>query len=127
MRLFVFLLLAAALVLSAADVNVAGKWSGSFNITAPDGTNQEGTAFLVLKQDGDKITGTGGPDEERQWTIEKGSISGGKVTFEVKSEEDGTIFKCNLALEGEHLKGPITALAPDGQTMAAKADLTRVK
>jgi len=127
MRVFVFFLLAAALVLSAADVNVNGKWSGAFSITRPDGATDDGTAFAVLKQEGGKIAGTAGPDEEHQWTIEKGAITGNKVAFEVKSTEDGTIFKCNLALEGDHLKGPVVALAPDGQTLAAKVDFSRVK
>ncbi len=127
MRLFVFFLLAAALVLSAADGNVSGKWSGSFSLTRPDGTNDDGTAFAVLKQEGGRITGTAGPDEEHQWTIEKGAIADSRVTFEVKSDEDGTIFKCNLVLEGDHLKGPITAVAPDGQAMPAKVDFSRVK
>jgi len=47
MKLFVFFLLAVALVLSAADVNVTGKWSGSVNVTQPDGTNEEGTTFAI--------------------------------------------------------------------------------
>ena len=80
-----------------------GHWSGSFSITAPDGINQDGTAFMILKQEG------------------------AKITFEVKSTEDGTVFKCDLVLDGDHLKGPISAVAPDGQRMAAKADLSRVK
>jgi len=127
MRLFVFLLLAAALVLSAADANLTGKWSGSFTITRPDGTNDDGTAFAVLKQDGAQLTGTAGPDEDHQWTLEKGAIDGNKVTFEVKSAEDGTIFKCDLVLEGDHLKGPVSAVSPDGQALSAKVDFTRVK
>jgi len=127
MRVFVFLLLAAALVLSAADVNVRGKWSGSFTLMRPDATTDEGTAFAVLKQDGGQITGTAGPDEDHQWTLEKGTLSGNKATFEVKSAEDGTLFKCDLTLDGDHLKGPVTATATDGQVLSAKADFTRVK
>src|ERR1035438_10554808 len=83
MKLFVFFLLAVALVLSAADVNVTGKWSGSVNVTQPDGTNEEGTTFAILKQDGGTVTGTAGPDEATQWTIEKGAIAGNKVTLQV--------------------------------------------
>lgn len=127
MRVFLLFLLAAPLVLSAADVNLSGKWSGSFSITRPDGTNDDGTAFAVLKQEGGQITGTAGPDQEHQWTIEKGAIAGNKVTFQVKSTEDGTTFKCDLVLEGDHLKGPVTAVAPDGQTLAAKVDFSRMK
>ncbi len=127
MKLFACFLFACALALSAAEVNVNGKWSGSFSLTRPDGTNDDGTAFAVLKQAGGQLTGTAGPDEEHQWTIAKGAISGNKVTFEVTSDQDGTVFKCNLILDGDHLKGPVTAVGPDGQTMNAKADFTRVK
>jgi len=127
MKLFLFLLLAAALVLSAADANVTGKWSGTFSLTRPDGTNDDGTAYAVLKQNGSQITGTAGPDEEHQWPVEKGSVSGSKVTFEVKSTEDGTLFKCDLTLDGDHLRGPISATSADGQTMPAKVDFARVK
>jgi hypothetical protein len=127
MKALVFLLLAAALALSAADVNVSGKWSGSFSITRPDGTNDDGTAYAVLKQDGGQLTGTAGPDEDHQWTLDKGTVTGNKVAFEVKSAEDGTIFKCDLVLDGDHLKGPISATAPDGQVLAAKVDFSRVK
>jgi len=127
MKVFVFFLLAAALVLSAADGNVSGKWSGAFSLTRPDGTNDDGTAYAVLKQEGGQVTGTAGPDEGHQWTIEKGTITGNKVTFELKSAQDGTFFKCNLVLEGDHLTGPISAVTPNGQTMAAKVDLARVK
>ncbi|MGA8580675.1 MAG: hypothetical protein WB579_18465 [Bryobacteraceae bacterium] len=127
MKVFLFLLLAMALVLSAADVNVSGKWSGSFNVTRPDGTNDGGTAYAVLKQDGAHLTGTAGPDEDNQWTLENGTVSGNKVTFQVKKADEGTVFKCDLTLEGEHLKGPITAFVPDGETLAGTLDLTRAK
>jgi hypothetical protein len=127
MKLFVFFLLAVALVLSAADVNVTGKWSGSVNVAQPDGTNQEGTTFAILKQDGGTITGTAGPDEATQWTIEKGAIAGNKVTLQVRDSDGTTTYKCDLVLEGDHLKGPVTIVTGDGQTVAAKLDLSRVK
>jgi hypothetical protein len=127
MKVFVLFLLAVALVLSAADVNVSGKWSGSANVTQPDGTNQEGTTFAILKQDGGQVTGTAGPDEATQWTIEKGAITGNKVTLEVRDADGATVYKCNLVIEGDHLKGPFTIVTADGQTVAGKLDLSRVK
>jgi len=127
MKALVFLLAVLALVLSAADTNISGKWSGSFSITRSDGTNDDGTAFAVLKQEGGQLTGTAGPDEEHQWAITKGSVSGNKVTFAVKSTEDGTVFQCTLVLEGDHIKGPVAATNADGQTLAAKVDFSRVK
>jgi hypothetical protein len=96
-------------------------------MTQPDGTNQEGTTFAIVKQAGGQITGTAGPDEETQWPIIKGAITGNKVTLEVKEPDGATTYKCDLVLEGDHLKGPVTIVTPDGQTVAAKLDLSRVK
>jgi hypothetical protein len=45
-----FLLLAVLALYATADINVTGKWSGSFNSTAPDGASKESTAVLLLKQ-----------------------------------------------------------------------------
>ena len=80
-----------------------------------------------MKQDGGTITGTAGPDEATQWTIEKGAIAGNKVTLQVRDSDGTTTYKCDLVLEGDHLKGSVTIVTGDGQTVAAKLDLSRVK
>ena len=66
-----------AVALSAVSLfaDVTGKWSGSFESTRDGETKQE-TAVLNLTQSGNKITGTAGPDEEKQMTIRAGSIEG---------------------------------------------------
>jgi len=127
MRGFGIVLFAAALSLAAGGLDLSGKWSGSFVAVAPDGQNHDSGAYAVFKQTGDQLGGTIGPDEGNQWTIEKGSVNGNKVTIEAKSADDGTSFKCDLVLEGDHLKGPIAATRPDGEKMSATLDLTRVK
>src|SRR5262249_55725739 len=71
--------------------DVSGKWSGSFDITGPDGQTKPDTAFLNLKQDGNKITGTAGPNEEKQFDIKTGSISGNKIALEVVMEDGGVL------------------------------------
>ena len=48
-----------ALVASAADIS--GTWSGTLKITGPDGQTQDDTIHMILKQDGNKLTGTAGP------------------------------------------------------------------
>lgn len=116
-----FLSVAMALVAAAADVS--GKWSGSLT---PEGGQSNG-AFAVLKQSGSTITGTAGPDEGQQWPDLKGTIRGDKVTVEVKSPEDGTVYKCDLVLMGDHLKGEVSATGSGGQAMKGTMDLARVK
>src|SRR5579872_7048633 len=122
-KILVCSLLAAAMALTAAGADITGKWSGSF---APEGGQSE-SAYAVLKQAGTAVTGTAGPDESQQWPDLKGTIHGDKVTVEVKSPQDGSVYKCELVLAGDHLKGDVTAKTPDGQELKAKMDLARVK
>lgn len=116
------MLLFAAMALSAADIS--GKWSGSFTMTGPGGEDQQDTAFVILQQKGTELTGSGGPDESRQWPILKGKVEGNKITFEVQS--DGPLYKVECMLVGDHIKGDVTVVQ-EGQTAKAKVDVTRVK
>jgi hypothetical protein len=119
--------LACCLLLSVASLlaDVSGKWSGSFDITGPDGQTKADTAFLSLKQDGGKITGTAGPNEEKQFAIKSGKIDGDKITMEVEME-DGGVLSFDLALAEDHIKGQVTGHMGD-EKMTAKIDVTRVK
>jgi hypothetical protein len=119
----VCILLFAVMTLSAADIS--GKWSGSFTMTNAEGETHEGNAFVIFKQNGTEITGSGGPDENQQWPISKGKIEGDKITFEVQS--DGPLYKVSLTLDGDHIKGEATVVEEGQPANKAKVDLTRVK
>jgi len=123
MKVLVYLLLAAALLLTAADANVTGKWSGTFST---DDGSDSGSAVVILKQTGHQITGSGGSEEDPSWPIEKGTVTGNKVNIEVK-RPDGTLYKCDLVVDGDHLKGAVAVTTPDGQAIKGKLDLARVK
>lgn len=118
--LCLFLSIALAFTASAADIS--GKWSGSFQPDNGDG----GSAYVILKQSGSTITGSGGPDANEQWPGLHGTISGSTVAFEVKSADDGTVYKCVLVLDGDHLKGEVQFTTAEGQSAKARLDLTRV-
>ncbi|HEV8040498.1 MAG TPA: hypothetical protein VGP62_16635 [Bryobacteraceae bacterium] len=105
--------------------DVSGKWSGSFDITGPDGETKADTAFLNLKQEGGKITGTAGPNEEKQFEIKTGKIDGDKIALEVVMD-DGGVMTFDLALADDHIKGNVKGQMGD-ETMTAKLDVTRVK
>ena len=124
MKTFVCLgaLWCAAMTLSAADIS--GKWSGEFTVTSPGGESQHDTAFVIFQQKGTVLTGSGGPDEARQWPILKGKVEGNRITFEVQS--DGPLYKVDVMLVGDHIKGDVTVVQ-EGQTANAKVDMTRVK
>ena len=120
--ILLYLFLSAALAVSAVAADISGKWSGSF---LPE-NGDSGSAYVILKQAGTKITGSGGPDADQQWPGLQGTIEGEKVSFRVKSADDGTVYECSLVLQGEHLKGDVTFTTANGQAAKAKLDLTRV-
>ena len=125
MRFFLCVIALTALAgVAAADTNVTGKWSGSFNVTGPNGETKDGTALLVLKQDGAAITGSVGPDEGEQHPITKGKIEGGKITLEAADGEMAITF--NLVVNGERITGEANAVG-EGRTMKAKLEVTRGK
>ncbi len=124
MRTFLcFLVLAVLACAAVADVDVTGKWSGSFNMTGPDG-DKEGTALLILKQSGTEITGTVGPSEDEQFTIQKGKIEGDKITLE--ADHNGHTMKIDLVLADNRITGE-AHMEAEGQTLNAKIDVTRAK
>jgi hypothetical protein len=119
--------IACCLLLSVISLfaDVSGKWSGSFDITGPDGETKSDTAFLNLKQDGSKISGTAGPNEEHQMDIKTGKMEGDKIALEVLMD-DGNLLIMDLVLAEDHIKGNAKA-EMNGEKMTAKLDVTRVK
>jgi hypothetical protein len=107
--------------LAAADVT--GKWSGSFNISIDGGEVKNDSAHVELTQKGTELTGTAGPNPDKQYTIIKGKVEGNNVTFELQADE--TVIKFNLMLVDGHLKGEANA-AKDDKTMKAAVDLQRI-
>jgi hypothetical protein len=120
--LLLFVMLAALAGVVLADVDVTGKWSGSFNATGPNGETKETNALLLLKQTGTDITGTVGPDENEQFAIQKGKIEGDKITLAV--DHDGMTMRFDLAVNAGRITGEVQ-MSRDGQTRNAKIDVSR--
>ena len=119
-----FVLLAALVGVALADVDVTGKWSGTFSPIGPNGETKESTAVLVLKQSGTDITGTAGPNEDEQFPIQKGKIEGDKIMLEV--DHEGNTLKLDLKLAADRITGE-AHMSKDGQSMMAKIDVSRAK
>ena len=125
MRTLLCLFVLAALACAAiADVDVTGKWSGSFNMTGPNGETKDGTALLMLKQSGTDITGSVGPNEDEQFVIQKGKIEGDKITLE--ADHGGNTMKIDLVLAADRITGE-AQMSAEGQTLKAKIDVSRAK
>ena len=126
MKTLICLLLLFALTMTAADLT--GKWHGKFDVAKPNGETEPNEAYLNLKLDGAKVTGTAGPNEGEQWAIQNGKLEAGKLTFEVLMEENGEkhgklVF--DLLFDGDTIRGTATGTGDGGEKMSAKVDLKR--
>ena len=115
-RLLMVLALSA---LGLAGADVTGTWSGTLSVT---GESEKKPAYLVLKQDGTKITGTAGPRESEQFPVQDGTVEDGHVRFEVPEHS----MKFDLVLDGDELKGGITR-EQDGEKQTATIVVKREK
>jgi hypothetical protein len=106
-----------------AQENISGKWQGSFDVTASDGSTQHDTAFLILEQRGSEVKGSAGRSEEMQTPLTDGLYRDGTLTFQMNVRGGTVTF--HLASAGDHMRGTATGVVPDG-TMKAAVDVARV-
>jgi hypothetical protein len=122
----------AVLLLTMAPVQaqkttLTGKWTGTMTRTAPDGRTQSIDILFNLTQKGKVLTGTVGPNAERQWPIEKGgAVDGTKVKFQVQ-QPDGPLRTFTLTLAKDRLQGEMLAEPKGGESFTAKVDAGRAK
>jgi hypothetical protein len=110
-----FVLMSAGWAL-AQDVNLDGEWV--FTMPTPQG---EMAAKLVLKTDGEKLSGTFTFEGDRKLEIEKGTVKGNKLDFTVKRDrpQGGVmIYKMTGTVEGSQIKGS-TETDMDGQNVTS--------
>jgi hypothetical protein len=114
-------ILAAAAVLAGADAT--GKWSGTSEYTNREGEKRVGSALMILEQKGSELTGTAGPDAERQHAIENGKVDGQKLSFTV-ADSPTHVAKVELVMNGDALEGQASFEYPQG-TVTMKLLLKR--
>ena len=108
----------------AQTPDLTGKWTGTMTRTAPDGRTQSIDFMCDLTQKGKVLTGTAGPNADRQWPIEKGgAVDAGKVTFRVQ-QPDGPLRAFTLKLVEGRLQGEMLATLKE-QSFTTKVDLGR--
>lgn len=125
MKTLLCLLMAAFCVIPAmADENVTGRWTGTFTMIGADGQTKDSGALLVLKQEGSQITGTAGPTEDEQYTIQNGKIEGNKLTLDV-AHGDHPIH-LELVVAEDRIQGDARGSGEEGE-FRAKLDVKRAK
>lgn len=119
------ILVMSAVPAQAQTTSLTGKWDGTMTRTAPDGRTQSIDLMLDLTHKGKVLTGTVGPNADRQWAIEKGTVNGAKVTFQVQQPE-GPLRTFTLTFVEGRLTGEMLA-EMNGQSFEAKVDAGRQK
>lgn len=109
----------------AQKADLTGKWTGTLTRAMPDGRSQAIDWMSDFSQKDKTLTGTTGPNAERQWKIEKGAVDGSKVTFNVQ-QPSGPMRTFTLTLVKDRLQGEMLAEL-DGQSFTAKVDLGRAR
>jgi hypothetical protein len=81
---------------------------------------------VELKQDGSKISGRGGPSEERAFNIKVGAIEGDKLHLELApaNGEGPRHAVMDLTVDGDHLTGELKIETDEG-SRTATVDMKR--
>jgi len=125
MKLILACLLSILFVGFAAAADVTGHWSGQAEMNAPDGTAHSMPAFLDLKQDGEKVTGSGVSNSGEDLPLENVQFDGTNLSFSV-SGPDGRTYKSNLTLASvNRLEGKLVFTIEGGDEITAKVSLER--
>ena len=112
----------ALMILAACAMagEVSGKWSGSIMAEGEDAR----PVYLIFNQDGNKLTGSGGPTESEQFPMQNGKIEGDRLTFEVQAGKGTFVF--DLKITGDEAKGDLQ-LKGGSETHTAKVALKRAQ
>ena len=118
-----YIVLVAGLLLTSCSLaagNVTGKWVGIFHVLPQGGGPREDKAVLILKQQGEEVTGTLGETESKQMPLKKGKITGNSL----KIEMEGNPVVFTLTVDGDKLTGEIRDAHEESKVLA-RVDLKR--
>ena len=106
--------------------DLTGAWSGPMQMTR-NGETKDDSAHFVLTQKGTEVTGSVGPNADKQLPITKGSIEGSDAVLEAASPDGAVKIVIKVKLEGEKLNGDLSMSGPEGEAATGKLSLARVK
>lgn len=123
--LFVGLLLGAMFpTVALCATNATGKWSGTLQM---DGQSEAKPAFSIFNQDGNKLSGSVGPDETEQDEFSGGKVEGDKLTFDVPQGPNGEgLLHVELHVKGDQMTGRATWSGPPPHTGSGTITLKQV-
>lgn len=119
------IVLFALFAVAAFAADLTGTWAGNLDLTI-DGDQQSSTAKIVLKQDGEKVTGTAGREDEGQAPIQNATVDGDTLSFDIKPADEAPLIHIVLKLDGDSLTGTAKSVG-EGPAIEGKLDLKREK
>jgi hypothetical protein len=120
-RLLATTILTSALTWAA---DLTGTWSGPMEMKR-EGETRPDSAHLVLTQKGEEITGTAGPNADKQMKITKGTFTGSDVYIEVAMPDKDAKLVLRLKLDGDKLVGELRGEGSDAPPITGNMTLTR--
>ncbi len=114
---FVLLFPSISAVGQTRPPNLTGNWVGSFDIIHPDGSVDPGDAYLLLAQNGEKVTGSAGRSAKDQSPITSGKVVGNAVSLQVAVNAQTTVT-FDLSIENGRLKGAATGIPTEAGSRA---------
>lgn len=111
-------------VLALCAPNITGKWSGTLQM---DGQNDAKPAYSILNQEGNKLSGSVGPNESEQDSFEGGKVDGDNLTFDVPQGPNGEgSIHVEMHVDGDQMTGRATWTGPPPHTGSGKISLKRM-
>ena len=119
------LITAALAIVKAEAPDVSGAWSGTIAIPEK-GQRQKSPLFASLKQNGDELIGTIGPEENAQLPISKGRVESTKYGTFITFDLPASSFVMHFELRPYN--GTMRGVARlDGEKATAPVELTQAK
>ena len=109
----------------AAAGDLTGKWNGTSEITAPDGRVLSRPALLDLVQNGSRLTGNMGPDEQRMQPLQNAKVEGNALTFDSPMGPDRTAKVALTIVDDKTMEGTIEGTMHTGDAFKAKVKFVR--
>lgn len=121
-----FLVVTGFLLAGAAQAaDLTGHWHGKYEWVRPDGEEMDTPLYMILKQDGDKLTGTIGENVDERPNAVNGTLQGNKIDLEVKGFNRSS--RITGTLDGDVINGNSAIIARDGSELKVKVVIKRVK
>ena len=97
-------------MLSMSAASMGGTWSGIMEQKTEDGRTGRMSMLVQLKQDGDRVSGTAGPDNTNQAPIQDPRLNEQHFTFSVTlppppGSDAGPTWRFELTVSGNRMEG----------------------